>query len=189
MATTALALPPPRGGAMVPAGSRVAPRPAGMLTARSSEILARGTSHVKAAAKEFAISQRHLLYALGAAAVIGWGSATGTLSNLPRIRALGTPGTYGVLAYVGGWYLKNKALRYIGTGLLCIAIFGLVRGHFLESAGANETKNPELGANAAIPGVSAAGRQPPAAGALKGAPTSGRVIDAPRTAFHEQAFA
>jgi hypothetical protein len=94
----------------------------------------RGVSAAVTAARE----EKHTIAAVGAAAVCGFAESRNV--DLPHIEALGTPGTYGVVAYIAGRYMKSKVLSHVATGLLSVAAYKLTaeggeegpKGDFVE---------------------------------------------------------
>lgn len=89
----------------------------------------RAGSAVAAAARD----EKHTLVAVGAAAALGYATRKGadgkSLSQkLPRIDALGVAGTYGILAWAGAKYTKNRTMRHVATGLLAVAAYKFGQG-------------------------------------------------------------
>lgn len=90
------------------------------------------------AAAQVAREEKHTIAAVGAAAVCGYAEKEDW--NLPKIDMLGTPGTYGVLTYIAGRYMKSKTLSHVATGLLSVAAYKLTsegeaegpKGDFVE---------------------------------------------------------
>lgn len=76
--------------------------------------------------KRIRTAQHRTLVAAGlAAAGLGWAERRGV--DVPAIPALGVPGTYGLLGYVAGVYLKNDTLLRVSTGLVAIAAYDLAK--------------------------------------------------------------
>lgn len=67
--------------------------------------------------------ERHTLAAVAAAGVLGLAKRQGV--ELPRIEALGTPGTYGLAAWALGKWSRNRTLSHVATGLLSVALYEL----------------------------------------------------------------
>ena len=90
------------------------------------------------AAAQVAREEKHTIAAIGAAAVCGYAEKEDW--NLPKVDTLGTPGTYGALAYIAGRYMKSKTLSHVATGLLSVAAYKLTseggeegpKGDFVE---------------------------------------------------------
>lgn len=101
---------------------------------RTVQASRRGLSRAAQVARE----EKHTIAAVGAAAVCGLAESRNVA--LPHIEALGTAGTYGVVAYVAGRYMKSKTLSHVATGLLSVAAYKLTadsepagpEGHFAE---------------------------------------------------------
>lgn len=73
------------------------------------------------AAAAVARDEKHTIAAVGAAAVVGYMQRSGT--QLPHVAAIGMPGTYGLVAWMGARMTKNKTLAHVATGLLSVAAF------------------------------------------------------------------
>ena len=84
-----------------------------------------GRAGVSLAAR-VARDEKHTMMAVGAAAVLGFAKRENVA--LPKIDALGTAGTYGLLAWALGRYSKNPTLQHLGTGLLSVAAAELASG-------------------------------------------------------------
>lgn len=89
---------------------------------RAGALLRRGGG----AAAKAAQANKHTMFALLGAGIAGYIKKTGM--DLPKIDALGTAGTYGALALVGGIMMKNRTLESLGTGLASIAVYQLASG-------------------------------------------------------------
>jgi hypothetical protein len=89
---------------------------------RASGIARRGFS----AAARAASSERHTIAAVGAAAVLGFMQRSSVA--LPKIDALGTAGTYGLIAWAGGRFMKSQILSHVATGLMSISAYQLAAG-------------------------------------------------------------
>jgi hypothetical protein len=89
---------------------------------RASGIARRGFS----AAARAASSERHTIAAVGAAAVLGFMQRNSV--TLPKIDALGTAGTYGLIAWAGGRFMKSQILSHVATGLMSISAYQLAAG-------------------------------------------------------------
>jgi hypothetical protein len=81
--------------------------------------LARGARRVGGAAASAALSERHTLAAVAAAAGYGFARSRGVA--LPYVNAIGMAGTYGLGAWFLGRYTKNRTMQHIATGLLSVA--------------------------------------------------------------------
>jgi len=89
---------------------------------RASGIARRGFS----AAARAASSERHTIAAVGAAAVLGFMQRSGVA--LPKVDALGTAGTYGLIAWAGGRFMRSQILSHVATGLMSISAYQLAAG-------------------------------------------------------------
>lgn len=81
--------------------------------------LARGARRAGTAAAQAAVSERHTLAAVGAAAAYGFARSRGVA--LPFVGALGMAGTYGLAAWALGRYTKSRTMQHVATGLLSVA--------------------------------------------------------------------
>jgi hypothetical protein len=84
---------------------------------RARHLARRGFS----AAARAAVTEKHTLAAVGAAGALGFAKRMGV--SLPKIDALGTAGTYGVVAWAGARFMKSRTLSHVATGLLCVAAY------------------------------------------------------------------
>jgi hypothetical protein len=84
---------------------------------RTRRAVGRGLS----AAARSARDEKHTITAMAAAGAIGAAKRFGV--TLPHVSALGTPGTYGAIAWLAARYLKSKTLSHVATGLLCVAAY------------------------------------------------------------------
>lgn len=73
--------------------------------------------------KQAAIAERHTLIAVGSAAALGLAESRGVA--LPKIDALGTAGTYGLLAFGYAKLTGSMTAEKIATGLLSVAAYKL----------------------------------------------------------------
>jgi hypothetical protein len=89
---------------------------------RASGIARRGFSVAARAAS----SERHTIAAVGAAAVLGFMQRSGV--TLPKVDALGTAGTYGLIAWAGGRFMRSQILSHVATGLMSISAYQLAAG-------------------------------------------------------------
>jgi hypothetical protein len=86
-------------------------------------------------------NERHTMLAVVAAAALGYAEApdpddaTKKRFDLPKVEALGTPGTYGLAAWAAGKFTKNKDLQHLATGLLSAAAYDLGKRNFKMSGG------------------------------------------------------
>ena len=81
--------------------------------------LARGARRVGSAAASAAMSEKHTLAAVAAAAGYGFARSRGVA--LPYVNAIGMAGTYGLGAWFLGRYTKNRTMQHVATGLLAVA--------------------------------------------------------------------
>lgn len=101
-----------------------APRP---LVGRARRVATKFASAAVSAARD----EKHRLYAVGAAGVLGYAEKQGW--DLPHIDMLGIPATYGL----GGWLLmkagviRNKSFSHCVTGLLAVAAYKFGSGDTL----------------------------------------------------------
>jgi len=93
---------------------------------RAAGLARRGFS----AAARAASSERHTIAAVGAAAVLGFMQRQGVA--LPKVDALGTAGTYGLIAWAGGRFMKSPVLSHVATGLMSISAYQLAAGQTLS---------------------------------------------------------
>lgn len=89
---------------------------------RAAGLARRGFS----AAARAASSEKHTIAAVGAAATLGFMQRSGV--TLPKIDALGTAGTYGLIAWAGGRFMRSPILSHIATGLMSISAYQLAAG-------------------------------------------------------------
>lgn len=92
---------------------------------RAGAIARRGFS----AAGRAAASEKHTIAAVAAAATLGFMQRSGV--SLPRIDALGTAGTYGLVSWAAGRFMKSPVLSHIATGLMSISAYQLAAGQTL----------------------------------------------------------
>jgi hypothetical protein len=92
------------------------------ISPRARALARRGVS----AAARIAASERHTAAAVGAAAVLGFAARSGV--TLPRIEALGTAGTYGLVAWAVGRFTRSPMAQHVATGLLSVAAYQLAAG-------------------------------------------------------------
>lgn len=99
---------------------------------RAAGLARRGFS----AASRIAAQEKHTFAAVAAAAALGYAQKAGV--QLPRIEALGTSGTYGLVAWAAGKYMKSPVMSHVATGLLSVAAYQFGRGEGIsgEDAGA-----------------------------------------------------
>lgn len=93
---------------------------------RAAGIARRGFS----AASKAASSEKHTIAAVAAAAALGFMQRSGVA--LPKIDALGTAGTYGLVAWAGGRFMRSPVLSHIATGLMSISAYQLAAGQTLS---------------------------------------------------------
>lgn len=89
---------------------------------RAGALMRRGAS----AAARAAMTERHTVAAVGAAAVLGIARRQGV--QLPSIPALGVAGTYGVAAWALGRMTRSRVAEHVATGLLSVAAYELASG-------------------------------------------------------------
>lgn len=96
-------------------------------------------------------SVKGMAVAVVSAGIVGWAESPGADGkpkfNLPKIDALGTPGTYGLLA-AGVYALTDSDVAaHVSTGLLSVAVYNAARGQgaarvagadYIDAAGAVE---------------------------------------------------
>lgn len=103
----------------VPAATPARRKSAGNFTRRASS-----------AAAKLASSEQHTIAATASAAVFGFMKRQNV--NLPHFDALGTPGTYGLVAWAIGRYTKSPMAQHIATGLLSVSAYQLGAGQTLS---------------------------------------------------------
>ena len=81
--------------------------------------LARGARRVGTATAKAALSEKHTLTAIAAAAGYGFARSRGVA--LPYVTAIGQAGTYGLAAWMLGRFTRNQTAQHVATGLLAIA--------------------------------------------------------------------
>lgn len=77
-------------------------------------------------AKEMALSEKHTLTALAAAAALGFAKRQGF--KLPSFPMLGPAATYGLGAWALSKYTGNKMASHAATGMLSVAMYELASG-------------------------------------------------------------
>ena len=82
------------------------------------------------AAARVASQERHTLVAVGSAAVLGFMKKQNV--QLPKINALGTPGTYGLIAWAIGRFTKSPVAQHVATGLMSVSAYELASGQTLS---------------------------------------------------------
>jgi hypothetical protein len=103
----------------VPSFSATAKRQAGAVARRGFSAAGRAAS-----------SEKHTIAAVAAAATLGFMQRSGVA--LPKFDALGTAGTYGLIAWAGGRFMRSPVLSHIATGLMSISAFQLAAGQTLS---------------------------------------------------------
>lgn len=88
------------------------------------------TRRASSAASKLAMSEQHTIAATASAAVFGFMKRQNV--NLPHFDALGTPGTYGLVAWAIGRYTKSPMAQHIATGLLSVSAYQLGAGQTLS---------------------------------------------------------
>jgi len=96
-------------------------------TRRRGAAIARraGSATLKAA-----YAEKHTLAAVASAAVLGLAKKQGIA--LPKIDALGTPGTYGAALWIAGRFMRSEVLSHMATGLLSVSAYQLGAGDNLS---------------------------------------------------------
>lgn len=95
---------------------------------RSPSRYRRAGHHIRRAAGTAgrkALEEKHTLMAVVGGAALGLIEKEGIA--LPSIPKLGISGTYGVVAWAAGKYLKSRTLSHVATGLLAIAAYELAK--------------------------------------------------------------
>ena len=82
------------------------------------------------AASRLAASETHTIVAVGSAVVLGLMQRQNVA--LPKIDALGTPGTYGLLAWAVGRYTRSTMAQHVATGLMSVSAYQLAAGQTLS---------------------------------------------------------
>lgn len=77
-----------------------------------------------------AYAEKHTLAAVATSAVLGLAKKQGIA--LPKIDALGTPGTYGAALWIAGRFMKSEILSHMATGLLSVSAYQLGAGETLS---------------------------------------------------------
>ena len=103
----------------VPSFSAVTKRQAGAVARRGFSAAGRAAS-----------SEKHTIAAVAAAATLGFMQRSGVA--LPKVDALGTAGTYGLIAWAGGRFMKSPVLSHIATGLMSLSAYQLAAGQTLS---------------------------------------------------------
>jgi hypothetical protein len=83
-----------------------------------------------------AMTERHTAAAVGAAAVLGFAARSGV--QLPKIDAIGTAGTYGLVAWAIGRWTRSNVAQHVATGLLSVAAYQLASGGGVSGDDAGE---------------------------------------------------
>lgn len=82
------------------------------------------------AAARAAYAEKHTIAAVLAAAAFGWMKKSGV--QLPKIDAIGTPGTYGLVAWGLGRFMGSPVASHIATGLMSVSAYELASGQTLS---------------------------------------------------------
>jgi hypothetical protein len=116
--------------------------PAATPARRKSTGFARRAS---SAASRLAASETHTIVAVGSAVVLGLMKRQNVA--LPKIDALGTPGTYGLLAWAVGRYTRSTMAQHVATGLMSVSAYQLAAGQTLSGdvMGADSTMGEDSG--------------------------------------------
>lgn len=91
---------------------------------RTRTVRAAGRGMSKAA--RLAREEKHTIYAVGAAAAIGYAEANDI--DVPHWAPLGVAGTLGAAAFLYGRYANSKIARHLATGALSIAAYKITSG-------------------------------------------------------------
>lgn len=97
---------------------------------RAGAIARRGLT----AAGRAAVSEKHTIAAVIAAAAVGYVDRPGGV-ELPHVNALGVAGTYGLALWAAGRYTKNPMLQHAATGLLAVAAHDFVKNRPAAAGG------------------------------------------------------
>jgi hypothetical protein len=100
--------------------------------ARAKAIARRGAS----VGARMAMAEKHTAAAVGAAAVLGFAARSGV--QLPKIDAIGTAGTYGLVAWAIGRWTRSNVAQHVATGLLSVAAYQLASGGSVSGDDAGE---------------------------------------------------
>lgn len=79
-------------------------------------------------AAQIARDEMHTLVAVGAAGAFGYARREDMLANIPKIEAIGAEGTYALVAFAAGKFLKSKVASHVATGLACVAVNRMAAG-------------------------------------------------------------
>ena len=102
------------------------PTPSPATRAKVANVARRGYS----AAAKVASQERHTIVAIGSAALLGILKKQNV--SLPKISALGTPGTYGMAAWLIGRFTRSPIAQHVATGLLSVSAYELASGQTLS---------------------------------------------------------
>lgn len=91
---------------------------------------------VASSAARMAASERHTAAAVAASAVLGFAQRSGVA--LPKIDAIGTAGTYGLIAWGIGRWTRSPVAQHVATGLLSVAAYQLASGGGVSGDDAGE---------------------------------------------------
>lgn len=116
-----------------------APRPQVIRQTRVVRLARRGGSAVARAAS----SEKHTIAAVGAAALLAYAKKAGV--DLPKVDAIGTSGTYGLVLWALGRYTRSPMAQHAATGLLSIAVAELISGDRISG-------DDDVGADALLEG-------------------------------------
>lgn len=105
------------------------PSAGGRVAKRAGRGIRRGTS----AAAQSIRDEKHTLTAILASGALGLAKRQGIA--LPKIDQIGTPGTYGLGAWVLARMTKNKTIAHVATGLLSVASYTLAAGDAVTGDG------------------------------------------------------
>ena len=96
-------------------------------------------------AGRYAMQEKHTIAAVAAAAVFGYLRRANV--GLPKIDAIGTTGTYGLVAWGLGRWTKSPIAQHIATGLLSTAAYQLAAG---QTIGGGEIMGDVMGEDAGM---------------------------------------
>lgn len=109
---------------------------------RRRAITKRSAPRTNLAARIRKSNERHTMLAVVAATALGYADQPDPNDpakkrvDLPVIEALGTPGTYGLVAWAAGKFTKNKDIQHMATGLLSAGAYDFAKKGF-KFAGAS----------------------------------------------------
>jgi hypothetical protein len=72
------------------------------------------------------LDQQHTLYAVGAAAALGWLQKEGMLANIPNVQGIDKVALLGAAAWGAAKWSKNRTVDHVATGLLSVAAYRML---------------------------------------------------------------